>query len=234
MRFLLLVEDRQSEPARAPVRAQEMIEFGERLRAEGVLLTAAGPFAPDSQAVRLRVTQGSAVMTDGPFDDPLVVGGCYLVEVADRAAAIELAKRCPWARAGVIEVRGVHMGTLQDREVAGPLFAFLYLMEPAARAASNTIESGIEQMRKYTVDLFEKGVHVAGGRLPPEIPPAFVEVRGTQTLVTDGPFAETKEVVAGFALMRVGSRAEALELAARAPHAQWGTVEVREVHRPAH
>jgi len=48
-------------------------------------------------------------------------------------------------------------------------------------------------------------------------------------LVTDGPFAEAKEVVGGYNLVRAASRAEAIELAVRCPHAKWGSVEVREI-----
>jgi hypothetical protein len=47
--------------------------------------------------------------------------------------------------------------------------------------------------------------------------------------VTDGPFAETKEIAGGYYIVEAASRAEAIELAKRCPHAKWGTVEVREV-----
>jgi hypothetical protein len=45
--------------------------------------------------------------------------------------------------------------------------------------------------------------------------------------VTDGPHAESKEVVRGFAVVAAASREEAVEIAARCPHARWGIVEVR-------
>ncbi|MGH7859325.1 MAG: YciI family protein, partial [Candidatus Binatia bacterium] len=53
--------------------------------------------------------------------------------------------------------------------------------------------------------------------------------RRGRTVVTDGPFAETKDVVGGYSLVRAASRAEAIELAKRCPHAKWGPIEVREV-----
>jgi hypothetical protein len=227
LEFLLLVGERRDEPARASVGVEEMVRFGRELEAEGVLVTAAGPFASEREAARVRVRGGAVVVASGPFDEPReVVGGCYLVDVPDRAAAIELAKRCPWARTGVIEVRELRRDPWLASEAPGELFAFLYLSDPTA---TGPIEPRIAEMRTFTVDLKQRGVHVAGGRLPSETPPAFVELRGSQTLVIDGPFAETKEVVAGFALMRVASRAAAQELAARVPHARWGTVEVRQV-----
>jgi hypothetical protein len=50
-------------------------------------------------------------------------------------------------------------------------------------------------------------------------------------VILDGPFAESKEAVGGYSLVRLTSRAEAVELAKRYPHAKWGPVEVREVAR---
>jgi hypothetical protein len=55
-----------------------------------------------------------------------------------------------------------------------------------------------------------------------------VRVRRSERLVTDGPFAETKEFVAGFDVIDVDSREEALEIAAAHPVAKFGAVEVRE------
>jgi hypothetical protein len=60
-------------------------------------------------------------------------------------------------------------------------------------------------------------------------PPARVEGRVGKTLVTDGPFAEAKEAIGGYSLVRVEGRAAAIELAKRYPHARWGPVEVREI-----
>ena len=61
------------------------------------------------------------------------------------------------------------------------------------------------------------------------MPAARIEARGGTVLATDGPFAEAKEVVGGYSLVRVAGRAEAIELAKRYPQAKWGSVEVCEV-----
>ncbi len=60
-------------------------------------------------------------------------------------------------------------------------------------------------------------------------PPARIEPRGGKVLVTDGPFAESKETVGGYSVVRVSNRAEAIDLATRYPHAKWGPIEVREI-----
>ncbi|HVX47684.1 MAG TPA: YciI family protein [Mycobacteriales bacterium] len=56
---------------------------------------------------------------------------------------------------------------------------------------------------------------------------ATVRVRDGERLVTDGPFAETKEQIAGFDIIECGGRQEALEIAGRHPVAHFGSVEVR-------
>jgi hypothetical protein len=63
--------------------------------------------------------------------------------------------------------------------------------------------------------------------LEPSTATTTVRVRDGETLITDGPFAETKEQLGGFYLIEVETLDEALEIAARCPGAKHGTVEVR-------
>jgi hypothetical protein len=58
---------------------------------------------------------------------------------------------------------------------------------------------------------------------------ATVKVRNGQRLVTDGPFAEAKELIGGYFIVEVRDRDEALELAARWPSARFGAIEVRPI-----
>ena len=57
-----------------------------------------------------------------------------------------------------------------------------------------------------------------------------VRVRSGKTLVTDGPFAETKEQLGGFYLVDATDLDEAIAIAARIPPARWGTIEVRPIY----
>ncbi len=71
---------------------------------------------------------------------------------------------------------------------------------------------------------------VAGARLQPSETATSVRVVGGRTLMTDGPFADTKEVLGGFYLVEAADLDEAIELAARVPAARFGgAVEVRPV-----
>ncbi|HKC52123.1 MAG TPA: YciI family protein [Myxococcota bacterium] len=228
MEFLLLVEDRRDEAPRAAVGVEEMGKFALQLAEQGVLRDAAGPLRPEAEGARVRVRGGAAVVTDGPFAEGReVVGGYFVVEVPDRAAAIELAKRCPYARAGVIEVRVMQCGPRGEGS-GGQRFMLLYLWGPEPPGSD---DPRCAEMRHFTEQLARQGKVTGGGRLPTEIPPAQVEIRGARTIVTDGPFAETKEIIAGFALIEAADRAEAIEIAKRVPHARWDTVVVREVGR---
>ena len=60
-------------------------------------------------------------------------------------------------------------------------------------------------------------------------PPRSVRVRNGETLVTDGPFAETKEQLGGYYLVEAKDVDEALKIAERIPSARYGTIEVRPV-----
>ena len=67
----------------------------------------------------------------------------------------------------------------------------------------------------------------AGGRLRPVSDATTVRVRGGEVLISDGPFAETKEQIAGFNVLERADLDEAIEIASRHPTAKLGTFELR-------
>jgi len=81
----------------------------------------------------------------------------------------------------------------------------------------------------FTAELQASGKMVAGDALQGADTATAVRVRDGETLTTDGPFAETKEVLGGYYLVDVDTLDEALEWAARIPGARHGTIEVRPV-----
>jgi hypothetical protein len=76
-------------------------------------------------------------------------------------------------------------------------------------------------------DLQARRAWITGDQLAPPQRGRSVRVRGGKKLVTDGPFAETKEAVGGFDLIECESLDEAVEIASRHPVAEMGTIEVR-------
>ncbi len=81
----------------------------------------------------------------------------------------------------------------------------------------------------FTSDLRESGAYVGGNRLQPASTAVTVRVRDGEQVVTDGPFAETKEQLGGYYMVEAESLDEALEWAARIPSARLGSIEVRPV-----
>jgi hypothetical protein len=81
----------------------------------------------------------------------------------------------------------------------------------------------------FTREVMERGIMEGGEALQPATTATSVRVRGDETLVTDGPFAETKEELGGFYLLECRDLDEAIELAARIPGARQGTIEVRPI-----
>lgn len=79
--------------------------------------------------------------------------------------------------------------------------------------------------------LRDRGVLVAAEALQPVETATTVRVRGGRATITDGPFAETKEQLAGFYLVDASNLDEALEIAAKIPPAREGSIEVRPVRQ---
>lgn len=77
--------------------------------------------------------------------------------------------------------------------------------------------------------LNENGKYLGAAPLHPPSETSWVQVRDGKRLVTDGPFAETREQIAGFFLVDVKDHDEAVEIAGRIPGARIGIVEVRQV-----
>jgi hypothetical protein len=81
----------------------------------------------------------------------------------------------------------------------------------------------------FTEELQSSGKMVAGDALQPISTATSIRIREGETLTTDGPFAETKEVLGGYYLIDVDTLDEALEWGAKIPGATYGTIEVRPI-----
>jgi len=90
----------------------------------------------------------------------------------------------------------------------------------------------LADMGNYNDELVKAGVMLAGEGLHPSSKGARVKFSGSKRTVTDGPFSETKELIAGFWLIQVKSKEEAIEWVKRAPNPSPGTeseIEIRQV-----
>ena len=96
-----------------------------------------------------------------------------------------------------------------------------------AQAEPEAGEEREEESFPWLEDLRARGIWVTGDQLAPPRRARSVRVRDGKAIVTDGPFAETKEAVGGFDILECGSLEEAVEFAAGHPVGQTGTIEVR-------
>jgi hypothetical protein len=94
--------------------------------------------------------------------------------------------------------------------------------DPAARAS-------MEQWFAYGRELAESGVDLGNNALQGLETATTVRVRDGKTLISDGPFAETKEMLGGYYVVDVADRDAAVALAARVPSAPYGFIEVRPI-----
>ena len=87
-------------------------------------------------------------------------------------------------------------------------------------------EKLLTEMGKFNEELVKAGVMLAGEGLQPSSKGARVRFSGTKRTVIDGPFTETKELIAGFWLWKVNSKAEAIEWVKRCPNPLEGEAEI--------
>jgi hypothetical protein len=92
--------------------------------------------------------------------------------------------------------------------------------EHPVSAAQRELEAWDEEMEG-------RGILVGGGRLKAPRSSTTLRVRGGELLITDGPFAETKEQIAGYSVLECTDLDEAIEVASRHPTARFGTFELR-------
>ena len=226
MEFLLLFNERKSTPPPEEAGLAAMKKYVGELRDQGVFRRG-GPLAPASAGAGVRVRDGRAFVTDGSFAETKeLIAGFWIVDVADRAEALEIARRCPHAQRGPIELH-----VLRDRHVFtdsenGTAFLLAFLKEPGLSDPDGT---KLREMIAFAQVFEPEGTTFEIAPLGDDPPAARIEAKAGQVLVTDGPFAETKEMIGGYSLVRAKGRAAAIELAKRYPHARWGPVEVREI-----
>jgi hypothetical protein len=107
---------------------------------------------------------------------------------------------------------------------------FMMIVKANQESEAGTLpdEKALAEMGRYNDELIKAGVMLAGEGLQASSKGARVRFSGEKRTVIDGPFAETKELVAGFWIIQVRSREEAIEWAKRIPFRE-GEVELRQV-----
>jgi hypothetical protein len=108
---------------------------------------------------------------------------------------------------------------------------FMMLVKASKESEAGMLPSKelIAAMGNFNEEMAKAGVLIAGEGLQPSSKGARITYSGAKRSVTDGPFAETKELLAGFWMIDVKSKADAIAWASRVPFADGEVVEVRQV-----
>jgi hypothetical protein len=243
MRYLLtLYGDESLRDSATPDESKRVMDAYTALtnewREKGVMLSGEG-LDPSSTATTVRVRGGERLITDGPYaESKEQLGGFYLVDCGSLDEAIDLAARIPIAQSGSVEVRPV-----MDYEAVGsepPTWRsefsgkkyMLTLWGDEAQWEQLTPEQLQESMKAwaaYDREATAAGVLLGGEGLDPSAAAKTVSVRDDERIVSDGPFAETKEQLGGFYLLDCKDLDEAIEWAAKVPVPDDAPVEIRPV-----
>jgi hypothetical protein len=136
-----------------------------------------------------------------------------------------------WGRAPPIQKREVLVGprlNFQRKKVKNMKYMLLiYMIEDAMTDAER--ETCYRESAQLTQELNARGHYLAASPLQPIATATSVRVRDGKSLVTDGPFAETREHLGGYFLIDAPNLDEAIKIAARIPAARKGTVEIRPI-----
>jgi hypothetical protein len=99
--------------------------------------------------------------------------------------------------------------------------------DPALEVPEEEVETFWKECAAWGEEMTARGIKLGGQRLRPAETAKSVRVRAGKKHVTDGPFAETKEIIAGFDILKCASMDEAIEVAAAHPVARYGVLEIR-------
>jgi hypothetical protein len=236
MRFMMLVKATKDYEAGVwpdEKLLSEMAKWTEELVKAGARLEG-GRLQPSSKGVRVRYADGKFTVTDGPFAETkeLIAGFC-LIQAKSLDEAIEWTKRVPFQESE-IEVRPLYElfdfpvdpaekpdGWREKEEqlrAAPPArkpgtirYMGLVKADKDTEAGVLPAEKSLATMGAFLEEGAKAGVFLSGEGLQPSSKGARVRFSGSKRLVTDGPFAETKELVAGYAILQFASKPEAIE-----------------------
>jgi hypothetical protein len=240
MKYMLLIygaEGNWTEEERRACRA-ESLGIIDELAAQGKFRDAA-PLQPVATAASVRVRDGRALVTDGPFAETTEqLGGYFVLDLDDLDEAIAVAARLPPAARGTVEIRPLVAldGLPPERPSTaapggGSLTPFLLLCyddeAPWEAAGPQALAQARAEGAALARRLADENRYLSASPLHPAATATCVRVRGGRRVVTDGPFAETAEVLGGYYLILAEDRAAAVRFAAQHPGARVGAVEVR-------
>jgi hypothetical protein len=240
MQFMVMRRaDEATEAGRLPAPAvfEDMGQFHEKLDAAGGVGLALG-LRPSSRAVRLKLWPGGESITDGPFAEAKeLIAGFTVFEADSKEHAIALLKAWPASDAdatgeAVLELRetGCPGGCAQvPPAAAGEDARYLILLRSDEGTEADRIppQAMLDALNAFNAEQAAQGRLLAGDGLKASRSGVRVKkLAGGQASVIDGPFAEAKELIAGFWMIRASSMEDAIAWARTLPYPTGPEVEV--------
>jgi hypothetical protein len=187
------------------------------------------PLRLDADATTVKVRDGQLIISDGPFAETKEqIAGYDLIECAGLDEAVRWAARHPHAWLGATEVRALAgdaaVTPLPEPRAGTSRYMLFVCTDPAVDPVEFT---RIEPVDSWVAEMDGRGIRLFGSELAPPTAGRTVRGRDKNAMVTDGPFAETKEQIAGFDVLECADLDEAIEVAAKHPMARAGLLEVR-------
>jgi hypothetical protein len=216
MKFMLMIMTDEPTENALPADAIDRIvarhtAVSRQLRAAGKLVWS-NRLRFSDEATTIRVKDGKHAVRDGPFaESKEQIGGFYLIEADSKAEAIEWAKQLPLRDRGAIEVRPARTGAQWRGGVRrGQHFIVMFIGNMEKSMSRDAVFRAIDAHYELSLDLAAQGKFVSSRALEPSPAAATVRWKNGQHVVSDGPFAETKEFVAGYFVIACDSKDEAL------------------------
>jgi len=236
MKYLVFIwADGLPAPEDLAVMQREIPGWAEEMDGRGVRLLGRELDLPETAAT-VRVRGGETLVTDGPFAETKeFIAGFDLLECDDLDEAIEVAAKSPVSWFQALEIRpfmaGLRLGEKASafaRGEDGDTRPYLLMMWMGGTPAAPFDDQAVmDEGEAWRLDLETRGLQVFGNALEGTDTATTVRVRGGETLLSDGPFIETKEFVAGIDVVSCADRQQAIRLAAAHPIARYHAIEVR-------
>ncbi len=187
---------------------------------------------PTSDATTVRIRGDEVIVTDGPFAETKEqIAGYDVLECDNLEDALAWAARHPTALIGSIEVRALlgdpRRATLSDPQASRKRYLLFVCVGEDVQLTPEEGRRMGPATDRWVATAEEKDARLFGNQLEPVKEARTLRVREGHVMVTDGPFAETKEQIAGFDILECADLDEALDLAALHPVARIGAMEVR-------
>ena len=232
--------DAFTENENGPQPSAELLEamgtYHEKMHADGILRAAEG-LHPSIKGARLKIAKGKAEVIDGPFTETKeLIAGFSMVELPSKQDAIDLVKRWPPLDGDVtLEIREVGCvggcpgieaeAAAAEAAKSAPALApdarrYVVLLRSNSFSETDAIPDAktMEALMAFNQAGVREGRIQAGEGLRASALGARVAFKGGKMSVIDGPFAEVKELIAGFWLIRANSLQDAVEWAKRVPY----------------